>query len=109
MFHDIQDMSTWHLGNWSGGVPAFWAMLTKHVHAHRALPITFQISEGQPVFGIGILQPDANGLAVPDIPIAQWRQWEGRGKGNLLEHFCQQASPPVNFARACQMLDQAKY
>ena len=47
MFHDIQDMSTWHLGNNSGGVPAFWDHLTSSVRPHRVTAITFQLATAQ--------------------------------------------------------------
>ena len=32
MFHDVQDVSTLHLGNFSGGVPMFWAHLVDTTH-----------------------------------------------------------------------------
>ena len=35
MFHDIQDMSTLHLGNFTGGVPAFWHHLARLAHRGR--------------------------------------------------------------------------
>ena len=108
--------STWHLGNWSGGVPAFWSNLGEAVEPHRFTSITFQISAAQPVFGIGILRPNANGSAEPDTPLAAWPSWP-QTRWLLREHsrealtraYCGRASPPINWARACSMLDSAKY
>ena len=108
--------STWHLGNWSGGVPAFWSNLGEAVEPHRFTSITFQISAAQPVFGIGILRPNANGSAEPDTPLAAWPSWP-QTRWLLREHsrealtraYCGRASPPTNWARACSVLDSAKY
>tara|TARA_B110001452_G_C15228690_1_gene425748 strand:- start:995 stop:2251 length:1257 start_codon:yes stop_codon:yes gene_type:complete len=111
-----RDMSTWHLGNWSGGVPAFWANLGEAVEPHRLTSITFQISSAQPVFGIGILRPSANSSAEPDVPLAAWPSWaqtrqlmRENSKETLTRAFCGRASPPSNWARSCSMLDAAKY
>ena len=74
MFHDIQDLSTLHLGHCSGGVPAFWHHLVSSSPG-RSEAFTFQLSTKQPVFGIGLLRPNSNGTAEPDLPFELWPPW----------------------------------
>ena len=107
MFHDIQDMSTWHLGNNSGGVPAFWDHLTSSVRPHRVTAITFQLATAQPVFGIGLLRPGANASAEPDVPLAQWPPPHVGPRASLVSRYCDRPSPPSNFLRACRMLQDS--
>ena len=116
MFHDIQDMSTWHLGNWSGGVPAFWANLAQNVAPQRMTAITFQIATAQPVFGLGILRPGPNASAEPDVPTAEWASWPDvrqlmaqKSRHALTGYYCERADVPHNFARACSMLKTSKF
>ena len=108
MFHDIQDISTWHLGNNSGGVPAFWAALTQNVRAHRLTSITFQIATSQPVFGLGILRPGANASAEPDTPLGEWEPPHRGSRSSLTKRYCETPSPPDNFLKACQILATRK-
>ena len=56
MFHDIQDTSTMHLKNFSGGVPLFWAHLTAHVQRSRLAEFTFQPPEVKCVCFYTLLQ-----------------------------------------------------
>ena len=97
-------MSTWHLGNNSGGVPAFWAALTQNVRAHRLTSITFQIATNQPVFGLGIIRPGANMSAEPDTPLDEWEPPHRGSRSSLVARYCDVPSPPSNFLRACQAL-----
>ena len=101
-------MSTWHLGNNSGGVPAFWDALASHVRPHRVTAITQQISTAQPVFGIGLLRPGANNSAEPDTPLERWEAPHRGGRASLISRYCDRPSPPTNFLRACQTLKVKK-
>jgi len=125
MFHDIQDLHTMHLSNFSGGVPAFWHRLVSHSAAGRATSFTFQIAIQTPVFGLGILKPNSNGTAEPDVPFDSWPPWPpvcrsdecvqrhrtalGRAKAPLSAsalqaEFC--AAPTLNFERICSFRSQ---
>ena len=76
MFHDIQDTSTLHLKNFSGGVPMFWAHLTAHVDASRVAEFTYQPPEVRyPTFGLGVVGPNANGTCSPEVPVRSWPSW----------------------------------
>jgi hypothetical protein len=76
MFHDIQDTSTLHLHNFSGGVPLFWAHLTAGVGEARRAEFTDQPAEvAFPAFGLGVVGPDARGACEPELPTAQWPEW----------------------------------
>jgi len=76
MFHDIQDISTVHLKNFTGGVPMFWAHLTGATHPARRTEFIHQPAEVRfPTFGLGVLGPNAQGTCEPDTPIAQWPVW----------------------------------
>ena len=97
-------MSTWHLGNNSGGVPAFWAALSQNVKAHRLTAITFQISTKQPVFGLGILRPGSNLSAEPDTALDSWELPHQGSKSSFFARYCQPSPPPDNFLKACQAL-----
>ena len=78
MFHDIQDVSTLHLGNFSGGVPMFWAHLRAHTRPERSAEFTHVPQEAAlPSFGLGVLGPNSEGTCEPDVPEAQWQpKWD---------------------------------
>ena len=88
MFHDVQDVSTLHLGNYSGGVPMFWAHLVANTHPHRVAEFTYQPPEApMPSFGLGVLGPSRKtSLCEPDLPVDEWGggagAW-GMGDGNV--------------------------
>lgn len=85
MFHDIQDVSTLHLGNFSGGVPMFWAHLVAHAgSAPSGRPRTHEFThvprdkpEGAvPSFGLGIIGPNERGTCEPKTPESEWTRWD---------------------------------
>lgn len=76
MFHDIQDISTVHLKNFSGGVPLFWAHLTAATHHQRRTEFIHLPAEVRyPSFGLGVLGPTADGTCGPDTPFEHWPDW----------------------------------
>jgi len=77
MFHDIQDISTVHLKNFSGGVPMFWAHLAAATLPARRAEFTHQPAEVRfPAFGLGVLGPNAQtGTCESDKPVAAWPVW----------------------------------
>ena len=73
MFHDIVDMSTLRLGDYSGGTVLFWQHLRAHVASSRLAEFVHQLVPTQgPFFGIGVLSPNDRGTAEPDTPVASW-------------------------------------
>ena len=69
MFHDIRDTSCLSAADFSGGVPLFWAHLTRRAppaeRATRVLELTASGSTWMPMFGIGLVLPQGlpQGLA----------------------------------------------
>ena len=98
-FHDIRDADTMHLANYSGGVPAFWHHLRERVRPARVVEYTSQLSEAQPVFGIGVLAPNRAGTAEPETPFSAWPAWRGGGPAAFREAFC--APPQHHFVELC--------
>jgi len=103
IFHDIQEIDTLHLSNFSGGVPAFWHHLTANVARHRAAEFVMQSSTVRPVFGLGVIAPGVNGTAMPDTPFNEWEAWRGWGAPALYQHFCKH--PRRLFAGICDKKD----
>ena len=106
MFHDIQDMSTLHLGNFTGGVPAFWHHLARLAHPSRVTQFVTQLSTARPVFGLGILGPNRRGNVEPDEEGANWPEWGEPARGGkeaFVGAFC---APPEGeiFERICAEL-----
>lgn len=80
--HRSQDVSTLHLGNFSGGVPMFWAHLAAHTRPGRRFEFIHTPPEVQlPTFGLGVLGPNEGGTCEPDVPANQWEpaRWAGNG------------------------------
>lgn len=103
MFHDVQDVSTLHLGNFSGGVPMFWAHLTAHVRPSRLAEFTYQPPEARlPSFGLGVLGPkESDGTCGPDVPEAQWQPQWSWGDGTVEKAYNELCR--LNRTRLCEL------
>ena len=100
MFHDIQDVSTLHLGNFSGGVPMFWAHLAAHTRRHRHAEFTHEPPNARlPSFGLGVLGPNRDGTCEPDIPGLQ-TAWHG---GDLSVETAWRELCRLNRTRLCNL------
>ena len=84
MFHDIQDVSTLHLANFSGGVPMFWAHLAAHTRGPRLAEFT-HLPDGValPSFGLGVLGPNRAGTCESDTPEPRWSPEWAEGDGSV--------------------------
>ena len=100
MFHDIQDLSTVLSGDYSGGVPLFWAQARSLVLRSRTLELTKQYAPYWPVFGIGIIWAGSSGTAEPDdgSSVSAWPDSKGAGAAALWRTICGGA-PRANGAR----------
>ena len=45
--------------------------------------------------------------AEPDVPLAQWPPPHVGPRASLVSRYCDRPSPPSNFLRACQMLQDS--
>jgi hypothetical protein len=97
VFHDIQDWHTLHLSNYSGGVPLFWSHLSLSSHQQRLSTHTSQLADASaPVFGIGIIGPNAHGTAEPDRSLSRWPEWRyGLGHTLLIQQHCMPSAPAM--------------
>ena len=79
----LQDTSTTHLSNFSGGVPMFWAHLTSHTRKHRLAEFTHEPASDAklPSFGLGVIGPNHRGTCEPDKPVDEWTPSWGVGDG----------------------------
>jgi len=87
LFHDIQDTTTLKLPLnptmrpfYLGGVPLFWMHLLSRVLPSRVHTFTEQHSSFLPMFGIGLLLPNAHGTALADVSI-EARPWPAFAQG----------------------------
>ena len=84
MFHDIQDVSPLHLGNFPGGVPMFWALLAAHTRRHRTHEFTHSPPDAKlPSFGLGVLMPNHQGTCEPEVAEASWTPPWTLGDGSV--------------------------
>jgi len=104
MFHDIQDTSTLHLGNFSGGVPLFWAHLRAHVRPSRLAEFTHQPPEVPfPTFGLGVVAPNEQRTSAPDVAVSQWPHWSDFDSGDASAEPLARELCRFNHTRLCQM------
>lgn len=74
-----------------GGQPAFWTHLLEETPTARTSEVGNDRSTegGEPVGGIGILEPNAHGDALTARPVAEWPQWHQAGDHDVLwHHMC---------------------
>ena len=104
MFHDIQDTSTLHLKNFTGGTPMFWAHLAAYTAAARRAEFT-HIPPGVPfpTFGLGVLGPNAKGNTELDVPIARWPTWIDWVSGDATAEPLHRALCAFNRTRLCAL------
>ena len=107
MYFLYQDVSTLHLGNFSGGVPMFWAHLKAHTHPSRTADFLHEPPQARlPAFGLGVLAPGAvNQTCEPDVPLEAWTpDWQtGDGTvGRAWRELCR-----LNRTRLCDLGESA--
>ena len=85
-----------HSGNFSGGVPLFWAHARSRVHSSRVVEMTRQYAQYWPVFGIGIIWAGPAGTAEPDdgSRVSEWPSVKGHGAVRLWNTLCGRVAPP---------------
>jgi len=102
LFHDVMDTTTLKLPTnptarpfFLGGVPLFWLHLLTRVAPHRARTISEQHSSFLPMFGIGLLLPNAHGTGLPEVSALE-RPWPHFAAAHRLGTHWQR------FLRPCQ-------
>ena len=104
MFHDIQDTSTLHLKNFTGGVPMFWAHLAAATAANRREEFTHIPPRVPfPTFGLGVLGPNARGTCEPERPVESWPTWTDWVSGDATAEPLHRALCLYNRTRLCAL------